>query len=165
MAISKRDRTIWQSQKLFIYWINFPVNSVADESPMTDETTTDTFRYFRHFQCLGNILRGRKLTPYSKTSHFSLKKNCVSSYLWGKSRLSLQPWVSWCARDSPRVKWGESRVHHAPKNGDWAGIGKKGTIRYSYLEYLGSSSGGWPLLFFLQRRKYIAVTSSYFHWK
>ena len=57
MAISKRDRTIWQSQKLFIYWINFPVNSVADESPMTDETTTDTFRYFSHFQCLGNILR------------------------------------------------------------------------------------------------------------
>ena len=66
MAISKRDRTIWQSQKLFIYWINFPVNSVADEYPMTDETTTDTFRYFSHFQCLGNILRERKLPLIQK---------------------------------------------------------------------------------------------------
>lgn len=164
MAISKRDRTIWKSQKLFISQINFPVNSVADESPVTDETTTDTFRYFSHFQCLGNILREENFPLIQKLLIF-LYKNCVSSYLWGKSRLSLQPWVSWCARDSPRVKRGESRVHHAPKTGDWAGIGKKGTIRYSYLEYLGSSSGGWPLLFFLQRRKYIAVTSSYFHWK
>jgi len=33
------------------------------------------------------------------------------------------------------------------------------------LEYLGSSSGNWPLLFFLQRRKYMEVTSSNFHWK
>ena len=80
MAISKRDRTIWQSQKLLL---NFPVNSVADESPMTDETTTDTFRYFSHFQCLGNILRERKLTPYSKTAHFSLKKT-VYLHIFGE---------------------------------------------------------------------------------
>ena len=83
MAISKRDRTIWKSQKLFISQINFPVNSVADESPVTDETTTDTFRYFSHFQCLGNILRKRKLTPYSKTAHFSLKKT-VYLHIFGE---------------------------------------------------------------------------------
>lgn len=35
----------------------------------------------------------------------------------------------------------------------------------AYLEYLGNNSGSWPLLFFLQRRKYMAVISSYFHWK
>ena len=35
MAISIRDRTIWKSQKIFISQIHFPVNSVADESPVT----------------------------------------------------------------------------------------------------------------------------------